>query len=293
MAPSQFELQSIVQNVLKDGFAQENWGHKPCFRPGAAAALAARNYDADAFLGDLCVTHSPPFITARLHNGHREFARHETAHELLEAVTAGGVAAIKLSRFWHEAAGLNSWNWMRRLFVCLRDTLRVAYLDPSRSEDTDLFFAGPRSEIGAHIDATHVFTFQLFGSRAWEIEEEVRLDERRLTVDYARAREATLRGPTIRVTLRPGDALYVPAYTAHRVTGIDRSVALSIGLKCFNEIDVVAHLLDRSPHAFSAPVTIAPASRGDAHIAAKIDLARRLRALIAQLERDAEAFTKR
>jgi hypothetical protein len=293
MAPSQLELQSIVRNVLTDGFARDNWSRRPCFRPGAAAALAARNYDADAFLGDLCATQSPPFVTARLHDGHREFALHETAQELLEAVAAGGVAAIKLSRFWRDAAGLSGWNWMRTLFECLRDTLCVPYLDPSRSEDTDLFFAGPRSEIGAHIDATHVFTFQLSGSRAWEIEEEVRLDERRLTVDYARARETTLRGPTIRVTLRPGDALYVPAYAAHRVTGVDRSVALSLGLKCFNEIDVVAHLLDRSPLAFSAPVTTAPASRGDAHIAAKIDLARRLRSLLAQLDRDAEAFAKR
>lgn len=180
---------------------------------------------------------------------------------------------------------------MRTLFDSLRDKVCMTCLDPSRTEDTDLFFAGPQSEIGAHFDATHVFTLQLFGARAWTIEQDVRLEERLRTTDRGRGREARLGEPTISVTLRAGDALYVPAYAVHRVTGVDWSVALSFGLRCFNEIDVVSHLLERSPFTLAPPVPTAPASQIDAHAMAKITLARRLRALVAQLEADADALT--
>jgi ribosomal protein L16 Arg81 hydroxylase len=295
MAYYSFTPENVIKDVLPENFAQEYWGRKPHFQPGGAKALCVHGYDVDAFLRDLALVQAPPFVTARLCADGREFARHATLQELRAAVEAGGVASIKLSDVWLRGAGPETLRWMRALFDALRDAVCMTYLDPMRSEDTDLFLAGPRSQIGAHVDATHVFTFQLFGERAWTIEQDVALDARLRAArapGYNRNCEAPLNGPTTNVVLRPGDALYVPAYAVHRVTGVDWSVALSLGLRCINEIDVVAHLLDQLPAHVAPPVPTAPVTAGDAHVAAKIELAQRLRKLVARLDDDAAALMR-
>lgn len=293
MTVNRLALERVVNDLLPENFLQQYWSRKPCFRPGAAKALYALDYGVDAFLDDLAATQPPPFVTARLRGEDREYARHATLAELRAAVEVGGVASIKLSDFWRDGGDLENRRWMRALYGKLCNALCMTYLDQLRSEDTDLFLAGPQSQIGAHFDATHVFTLQLFGERAWTVEQDVRLDERLRTTrtpGYVRTREAALREPSMQFMLRAGDALYVPAYAVHRVTGVDWSVALSLGLRCINEIDVVAHLLEQLPSALFSPVPTAPASAGDAHLAAKIELVTRLRGLIAHLECDAETF---
>jgi ribosomal protein L16 Arg81 hydroxylase len=93
--------------------------------------------------------------------------------------------------------------------------------------------------------------------------------------------------------LHAGDTLYVPAYTVHRVTGVSWSVSLSLGLRAFNEIDVVEHLLERlrmSSYLKYPPFAGAPESLESDHAAAKLDLMQRVRTMLQQMEGLAVAF---
>lgn len=61
MALTAQALEEVICNVLPDNFARDHWSRKACFRPGAAAALSAYDYDADAFMRDICAAQTPPF----------------------------------------------------------------------------------------------------------------------------------------------------------------------------------------------------------------------------------------
>jgi ribosomal protein L16 Arg81 hydroxylase len=266
-------------SLTSDDFFDRHWLRRPFFHAGGAPDLAGL-YGVEDFLCDLALVQAPPFVSARLQDGARVFARSATTAELRTAVAAGGVAAIKLSRFWRRASPPR-WTWMRDLFDALCRQVCMVSLDPERTEDADLFLAGPNSGFGAHFDATHVFTFQLFGERAWRVEAECGGEAQIADLRAAsgdRIREAPIREPTIDIVLRPGDILYVPAYAVHRVSGVGWSIALSLGLRAINEFDVVKTLLDR---AEQAPSASSPS---------RLDMASRLRALVARLSRDAETL---
>ena len=63
------------------------------------------------------------------------------------------------------------WPEFRRLFGSPRRAAAMYYMTPARSEDVDLFVAGPGSCLGTHFDRTEVFNLQLCGERRWIFEE--------------------------------------------------------------------------------------------------------------------------
>ena len=84
-----------------------------------------------------------------------------------------------------------------------------------------------------------------------------------------------------------GDALYVPAYAIHRVVGVSWAVSLSMGLRVYNEIDVVEHLLGlirQSSYMRYPPLPAFPETMDVEHAAAKSEMLRRVRALLAEVE---------
>ena len=87
--------------------------------------------------------------------------------------------------------------------------------------------------------------------------------------------------------MRPGDVLYVPACCVHGVRGATWSLALSLGLRAFNEVDFLSYLLEvfeRTKYSAHAPVETLPEPLGELHAAAKMELIGRTRGLIKQLE---------
>lgn len=290
-------LDAIVKKILSPpDFFTEIWSKRPLHVPCAAPECVGV-YCVNEFLADMTLVQPPPFIVASVRDGERVHSRHTTSNAVLSAVEAGGVASIKMSRRWHDTESPSNWEWMRLLFGNLCSAACMIYMDPRRSEDVDLFLAGPNSRLGAHYDTTHVFTLQLFGERKWVVEYAVRLDERLAALrdpNYRRERELRVQGPTLEVTLHPGDALYVPAYAVHNVTGAGWSVALSLGLRAFNEIDLVRSVLETiegTKYVDYGPAASLPASCGESHVEAKLALARRTRSLIKQLETAAIGLT--
>ena len=271
-----------------DSFIEHHWQRRPREAPAAGKHFAGA-YSAEQFLRDLAATHRTPYLSVGTRDGDRIFTKHATTDDLHDGVMAGDVAAMKVSKFWHGAPPTH-WLAMRTLFGALVRRVSMMYMNPPRSEDVDIFLAGPRSCLGTHFDTTDVFTLQLSGERRWVVETEV--DVARILAmtsepGWYPAKEIEFRGDTREVVLSAGDALYVPAYAVHRVTGVSASVSLSLGLRSFNELDFVEHLLESirlTRYTSFPPVRTAPESAGEDHVQAKLELMRRVRALLEQVE---------
>jgi ribosomal protein L16 Arg81 hydroxylase len=269
-------------------FMRNYWRTRPYFAPGAAAGFGL-SYSEQQYLKDLVASQRPPYLSVSSRDGTRIFGTHDTAEDLRASLLAGAVSAIKASRTWHGPAP-DSWQWMKLLFGSLCRAVAMLYMSPQYSEDVDIFLAGPQSGLGTHFDTTDVFTIQIEGQRKWTVEDHA--DVRsvlQLTTrpDWYPAKEIGFQGSTREITLQAGDALYVPAYCVHRVTGISWSVSVAMGLRAFNEIDVVEHLLEtiRLQHfAEYPPLRSESESSGDAQADAKSELIERVRALLSRVE---------
>jgi hypothetical protein len=128
------------------------------------------------------------------------------------------------------------------------------------------------------------------GERKWTVDNELRLDSVLAVArdpNWYPAKEIGFQGPTLEFTLHPGDALYVPAYAVHRVTGVSWSVSLSLGLRAFNEVDFVEHLLEAirlTRYMNYPPVATVAESLGESQAEAKLELMGRVRSLLREVE---------
>ncbi|WP_434427091.1 JmjC domain-containing protein [Nannocystis pusilla] len=235
-------LDAVVARMLGGSVAEffaRHWGQRPLHVPGAGLELVG-TYGVDEYLADMVASQPVPYLAVGSRDGARYFTTHTSPEDLRRGVEAGCVAAIKMSKTWHRPDTPLRWAALRALFGSLCRSVSMLYMRPARSEDVDLFLAGPESGLGTHFDTTEVFTLQLHGERRWRVEEGVRIDDMlALSRDpsWHPAREVPFGAPTREFLLRPGDALYVPAYSVHRVTGVGWSVSLSLGLRAFNELE--------------------------------------------------------
>jgi len=237
-----------------------------------------------------------PYESVDLQNGRRHATYHATGEELRNAVAAGGVTSIKISQIWHTPQTPERWKWMRALYGRLYRAVSMLYMSPAHSEEVDLFLAGPNSQLGTHFDMTDAFTLQLHGERKWVVDEEPRVEEvleRYRPPSFVRdsswhpAQEVEFQGKTREITLRAGDAIYVPAYAIHRVTGVSWSVSVNLGIRSFNEIDYVEYLLElirMNHYSEYKPVRSVPEALEQDCADAKTELLRKVRALLNRVE---------
>lgn len=290
MMIDQESLDAIVEKMLSPpDFFTQYWARRPVFLPSAGVACAGV-YDVDKHLSDMVAAQRGPHLVIGVLNGARVYSYPETAEDIRREVEKGGVAPSRISALWHREGIPQNWIWLRALYGSLCRSVAMLYMSPTRTENVDLFLAGPTSQLGVHYDTSHTFTLQLFGERKWVIEAEPNIEAR-----LARARlpgfdpdsEIALEGERLEVTLRPGDALYVPAYGVHGVTSVGWSVSIGLGLRAFNEVDFLGHILETLESARYIdflPIESYPAQAGARHEQAKMELLRRTRQLLKQLE---------
>lgn len=116
----------------------------------------------------------------------------------------------------------------------------------------DIFHTTGETSTGGHYDPSDVFYFVLDGEKDWSVE--LFPNPERVLELYASPHENYMRdhapGKTpVKITLKVGDALYVPPFTYHRVSSSGRSLAVSVGLPTYTEatlIKQVARARERS-----------------------------------------------
>jgi ribosomal protein L16 Arg81 hydroxylase len=111
----------------------------------------------------------------------------------------------------------------------------------------DIFCASRGTSTGGHFDMGDVFYFVLDGEREWTVElvpDPQRVIEIALTKDLHMQDHAPRKEHSI-LRIQPGDCLYVPPHTYHRVSSQGPSLAVSIGLPAYTEATLVKSLVAR------------------------------------------------
>src|ERR1700730_16522427 len=210
MKMDQAALDAIVERMLAPAdFFTQYWCKRPLYTPGAGRDCAGC-YGVEDFLVDMAATQKSPHLVIGVRNGERSYTYLATVEEVRRAVELGDVAPMRISLTWHEPNIPERWRWMRALFGTICRAACMIYMSPSRSENVDLFLAGPTSRLGMHYDSSHTFTLQLYGERKWVVEDAVRLEEKLAagrSPDFDPEKEVALQEPAQEITLRPGDAL--------------------------------------------------------------------------------------
>lgn len=112
----------------------------------------------------------------------------------------------------------------------------------------DIFYTAGEASTGGHYDTGDVFYFVLDGEKEWTLEltpdpatvlQMLTSEDNKYMNDHQPTREHV----TIRV--QPGDCLYVPPYTYHRVSSHGPTLAVSIGLPTYTEATLLKTVLTR------------------------------------------------
>lgn len=137
------------------------------------------------------------------------------------------------------------WLWFRNLYQFLWQHLLPTF--PQRVQSggaicaLDMFLTTGPCSVGGHYDTGDVFYFVLEGEKEWSVELIPDL-ELALSLAIAGTNYTVDRKPSpecSRITLYPGDCLYVPPFTYHRVCSHGASLGISVGLPAFSELTLL------------------------------------------------------
>lgn len=117
------------------------------------------------------------------------------------------------------------------------------------SSGVDIFLANDEGTIGGHYDTGDVFYFILEGEKEWLVEKKPDQEfcqklVKEQGISALSNQDLSPKNEYEIVVLKPGDILYVPPLTYHRVTSRGKSLAASIGLPAFNEVSYLRYMAD-------------------------------------------------
>ena len=228
-------------------------------------------YGVDTFARDLAALPSLEaalFITVN-DRGERQASRISRPREL-DGATEGDrslvLQALKLSP--ELITRVKPWQMFKHLHSGLLD-----FLFPYSSAElfggaivsaVDFFCTYGETSSGGHYDTGDVFYFVLEGCKEWTVELEPRSASLGDISKHGTAHlvDMSPTGEYSRFDLYPGDCLYVPPYTFHRVRSHGRSLAVSIGLPSPTAIDLFKAALaisERRSQAYQ-PLPMLPAA---------------------------------
>ena len=131
---------------------------------------------------------------------------------------------------------------------------------------------------GGHYDTGDVFYFPLYGEKVWTVELTPDFDKGlQLAVDHTKC-DLAPRAEHMKVRMRPGDCLYVPPYTYHRVCSSGKSLAVSLGMPTYTELALLrASLIHiQKDRALHCPLPSYPRNHGTLFHAAEGETRMRL-----------------
>jgi len=234
----------------EEHFFQEHWRKRILFMESVLPQLQGF-YDYHCFLEDYkrVDVGEATLLVSVTGAGTRRMVRPKEKEAVQDALDRG-ISVVLQALMLPEtcATAPQQWRW----FVALHDALCEYLLPgfPSRITSggviaaVDIFCTASESSTGGHYDTGDVFYFVLDGEKEWTIEPVPNIEAgRRLALNYEVDQPSLREHMTLR--LRPGDCLYVPPYTYHRVCSSGPSLAVSLGLPTFTEVTLLQNELSR------------------------------------------------
>ena len=220
--------------------------------------------------------------------GGRRFTIPTTSDVGIQAMRQGASIALQAIRLPNNLPRIpEKWKWMVELHSALcryfLPGLPTSSFPGSPISAVDIFCTLSESTTGGHYDTGDVFFLALEGEKVWTVELHPdlnvgTLDKQQLLagMDLEPTNEATT------VVLSPGDCLYVPPYTYHRVRSKGPSLGVSFGLPSFNAIHLLAHKVSllASRAEFTKLLPSAPENEYSMYSEARIEQHRHLRGLL-------------
>jgi ribosomal protein L16 Arg81 hydroxylase len=231
----------------EDRFFRQYWRKRTLFSKSCCAEFR-RLYDSNQFLEDCQRSHcGEALLTVSVNSGRRTLRSSAEPHTVLNALQDGLSVVLQSLLVPNSTPNLpQPWIVFRSLHRALAE-----YLLPDFPLDTtyggpisavDFFCSLSESSTGGHYDTGDVFYFVLEGAREWTVEREPNLEK---GIAFALERADHDLEPTADCDVfcvRPGDCLYVPPYTYHRVRSTGTALAVSLGLPTFGEVHLLLHL---------------------------------------------------
>jgi len=234
-------------------FFREHWRKRTLFTEAAVPEFRTL-YDYTHFLDDYrhLDFHDATLLAGVDDQRCRVMVRPDNGRLVDEALARG--MSVVLQALLLPQTGLElppRWQLFLNLYDALCDYLLPGL--PSRVEPggavaaLDIFCTASETSIGGHYDTGDVFYFVLDGEKEWTVELVPDAEEgHRLAAEgtnYQRDRLAL--NEHMKLSVKPGDCLYVPPYTYHRVRSTGRSLAISFGLPTFTEVTLLRAALSR------------------------------------------------
>jgi ribosomal protein L16 Arg81 hydroxylase len=256
-------------------------------------------YSVDQFIGDYLRTdfHDASLVIDIV-DSRRRFTVPADSSAASQALRQGSSIALQALRLPVDLPGMpEKWRWMIELHAALcryfLPGLPTARFLGSPISAVDVFCTVSASTTGGHHDTGDVFFLALEGEKEWTVEYQPDMS----TVDNLYKAQLLSKmdlepaNETTTVVLSPGDCLYMPPYTYHRVRSNGPSLGVSFGLPAFNAIHLLAHKLSSlaSRTEFIKPLPSAPENEHDAWAAARVEQRRQLRDLLEVLLKQNEA----
>jgi ribosomal protein L16 Arg81 hydroxylase len=221
--------------------------------------------------------------------GARRFTVPTSSSAVSQALKRGLSVALQALQLPGDWKGMpEKWKWMNELHSALcryfLPGLPTSRFLGAPVSAVDVFCTLSPSTTGGHHDAGDVFFLPLEGEKVWTVEYEPDLNianspykQRLLSgMDLEPANETTT------VTLYPGDCLYMPPHTYHRVRSEGPSLAVSFGLPAYNAIHLLAYQLSSlaGRAEFTKLLPSAPENGAGLNLSAKAERRRQLRGLL-------------
>jgi ribosomal protein L16 Arg81 hydroxylase len=221
--------------------------------------------------------------------GKRLFTVPASSNAVSQALRQGSSLALQALRLPTDLARMpENWQWMIDLHSALcryfLPGLPTARFLGAPIAAVDVFCTMAESTTGGHYDTGDVFFLPLTGEKEWTVEyhpdnkiaQSLYKEQSLSRMDLEPTKE------TATIVLSPGDCLYVPPFTYHRVRSTGSSLGVSFGLPSFNAIHLLAYQLSSLARRaeFTTLLPSAPESEHGAYLAAGKEQRRLVRELL-------------
>lgn len=253
-------LRRAISGSTDDGFLQLYWRKKTLLAKAVFPELE-EFYGITGFLNDYLMLnkYESTLLVIVDAERNREFRR-PPSREGVERAIAQGIPIVLQALLLPEKLDSlpQPWAWFIDLHRRLCEYLLPGYPPALQSGGSiaavDFFLTTGESSTGGHYDTGDVFYFVLEGERHWTVElcpdEDTAL---RLAAEgVGHKSDRSPQKECMEIWVEPGDCLYVPPYTYHRVRSRGRSLAVSLGLPTFNEFTLLrSRLIQMQNHGYS------------------------------------------